>query len=126
MEFLKQLDEALLESPNAKITARLIRVGADVNYRTKYGDTALIRANPEQTKLLVEAAGVEAREYVNNHNDLGRTALMNAETAEQTKFLIDFGADVNATDMYENTALNYAKTIEQKKLLLDAGAKELI
>ena len=48
--------------------------------------------------------------------------LINAKTAEETKRLINAGADVNAKDWYGRTALMKACTAEQTKLLIDAGA----
>ena len=50
-------------------------------------------------------------------------ALLSATTPEQTKLLIDAGADVNAKDFCGRTALTFAKTSEQAKLLSNATKK---
>ncbi len=60
---------------------------------------------------------------VNEQNEYDRTALFYAQTAEQTKTLIEAGADVNIQDEDGCTAIVFAKNEEQKKLLLNAGAE---
>jgi len=65
---------------------------------------------------------LEAGADVNAKDKHGHTALMYAETAEQTKLLIEAGADVHAKDSDGRTALMWAKTAEQTKLLIEAGA----
>ena len=83
----------------------------------------------EADKMLLEAKTAEQTKLllekgadVNAKNKFGETALMRAKTAEQTKLLIDAGADVNAKDCDGETALMCAQTAEQTKLLLEKGA----
>lgn len=74
-------------------------------------------------KILKEVmAEVKAGADVNIKNDKGKTALMYAQTAEETYFFIKAGADVNATDNKGRTALMYAQGFLQTELLLKAGA----
>lgn len=56
-----------------------------------------------------------------NQKDLNEYLRL-SKTAERTRFLIEAGADVNATDYYGSTALMNAKSVEQVKLLDEAGA----
>lgn len=53
----------------------------------------------------------------------GNTALMSTQTTEQTKLLIEAGADANAKDNYGKTALDFAETKEQKEILANAMKK---
>lgn len=43
-------------------------------------------------------------------------------SVEQTRRLLDAGADVNKADGFGRTALHWAQSAEQTRLLLDAGA----
>lgn len=96
----------------------------------------------DEIKGLIEAgADINARDFV------GRTALMYARTAEQTKFFLEMGAAIEVAIMKEvepvekgvqprrravkeaemvavgkQSALMYVKTAEQAKLLIEAGA----
>ena len=56
--------------------------------------------------------------FIENFNK----AFINAETAEETKFMLKFISDINVTDSFGNTALIKAKTPEQTKLLIEASA----
>ena len=65
---------------------------------------------------------IEAGANVNTRDNRGRTALMFATNAKQTKSLIEAGADVNAQDEHGMTALMGARNEEQTKSLIEAGA----
>jgi ankyrin repeat protein len=65
---------------------------------------------------------IDAGADVNAKNYCGWTALMIAKNSEQTKLLIKGGVDVNVRDDLGRTALMVAKTAEQTKLLIEAGA----
>ena len=59
--------------------------------------------------------------FVNAANLYGETALMAANSPEQTALLLEAGANVDDVDEHGRTALMLAKSPETK-LLLDAGA----
>ena len=65
---------------------------------------------------------IDAGADVNARNIHGDTALMRAKTAEQTKLLIKAGANIKDTDIYGRTALMFAKSDEQTRLLVKAGS----
>ena len=50
------------------------------------------------------------------------TSSMQANTVEQTRLLLDAGADVNAKKNHGNTTLMLSQNEEQIKLLLESGA----
>lgn len=86
--------------------------------------TDLMRDEKDINKLKIKIANaINAGADINANNDMGLTPLTYAETVEQTKLLIELGADVNAkSDVMEWTPLMLAKTTEQAKLLVNAGA----
>lgn len=86
--------------------------------------TDLMRDEKDINKLKIKIANaINAGADINANNDMGLTPLTYAETVEQTKLLIERGADVNAkSDVMEWTPLMLAKTTEQAKLLVNAGA----
>jgi len=93
-----------LECVNALITA-----GADVNARSRLGDTALMYAttSTDCVKALI-AAGAD----VNAKTGKGWTALLSAVSKGNTdcvKALIAAGADINAQDDEGGTAFTWAK-----------------
>ena len=106
------------------IVARLLDAGADVNVRTKAGDTALSRAaasgNVEVAKMLLargaSVAGVD---------DLGRSPLVVTKNVQIVEALLSAGASVDTQDARGRTALMYAATrgdVAIAKLLLGAEA----
>ena len=103
------LDEGIINLKNIlycenEIQTRIyIKLGADVNITEKF--------------YKQEKYGYKIR--IQDH-DLD-TPLHNANTAEQTRLLLEAGADVNAKNRNGSTPLHYANTAEQAKLLIDAG-----
>jgi ankyrin repeat protein/cell wall assembly regulator SMI1 len=111
---------------NAEATAALIAAGTDVNNMDIIGFTPLCQAaligkatNIEVMRLLLDAgADIEAGK--------GSTPLMMASRSVQAmKYLLDRGANPNATRPTQGTALHVcidSKNIEGIKLLLSRGA----
>ena len=108
----------------------LIKLGADVNAKDKYGMTALMLAvrdnsNAEVIKILINAGA-----DVNAKHNYGWTALMWAahhnSNAEVIKALLNAGTDVNAKDNDGMTALMLAvennSNLEVIKSLINAKA----
>lgn len=86
--------------------------------------TDLMRNEKDINRLKIRIVkAINAGADINANNDMGLTPLTYAETVEQTKLLIELGADVNVkSDVMEWTPLMLAKTAEQAKLLVNAGA----
>ena len=65
---------------------------------------------------------IEAGADINARNEYGETPLMYTYSEEKTKALIEAGADVNVKDNFGKTALMRTFNVEQTKVLLEAGA----
>jgi ankyrin repeat protein len=91
--FLKEKhNEGLINAENSEQTKLFLILGADVNAKDKYGETALRSAKTaEQTRLLIEAGA-----DVNVTDKFGRTALTFANSVEQKNLLIEAGAVLGA------------------------------
>jgi ankyrin repeat protein len=81
-------------------------------------------------KPLIDKAKALKNKGVNAKDECGRTALMRAAhhgSADNVKTLLDMGADVNASDLWDVTALVMATARGRDDialLLREAGAKE--
>ena len=81
-------------------------------------------------KGLVDKAKALLNKGVNVKDECGRTALMRAAyhgSADNVKRLLDMGADVNASDLWDVTALIMATATGRDDIVLllrEAGAKE--
>jgi len=127
----------------AEQTKLLIDAGSDLHAKDIHGKTPLHYAKTAgQTKLLIEAskfsksskAGFENGnifkhldaqkycEYINARDCDEDTPLHCARTIEQTKLLIEAGADVNAKNFNGRTPLHFAKNVEHLKALLENGS----
>lgn len=129
---LSEADKMLLSAKTAEETKKALEMGANVNAKNRYKDTALMLAKTtEQTKLLLEAGSdpnLKDDEDCTALMEILRNAWIPAETKlEQTKLLIAAGADVNAKGRYfkrdwvDVTPLSFANK-EQFLILLEAGA----
>jgi len=110
---------------------RLLRAGADPDFRNRFGETALFYAAgsgwDEVIELLIEH-GADIRAIDSG----GVTPLMRAVGYGHTaaaRVLVDAGSDVNAIDDYHKVPVMFAANfgsaehaIESIKILLDAGA----
>ena len=114
---------------NPKVIETLIDKGANVNAKSKKGNTALFQAslnpNPKVIETLIDAgADVKAK---NNYGDTALMgALMSNKPFDTIKMLIDEGADVNDKNNEGTTALGLAvmgnNSPETIKMLIDEGA----
>ena len=107
---------------------KLIENGVDVNTKSEYGDTALMKAAEYgHTKILKRL--IENGADLNVKDRFGSTALMEAARrgcAEAVEDLIDHGADMNAKNDLGETVLMYATEgghITTAQLLIDHGAE---
>jgi ankyrin repeat protein/mono/diheme cytochrome c family protein len=105
----------------------LLKAAANVNVTNQAGVTALMRAATfeDKTRLLV-ANGAE----VNARSRIGNSAILLAArkpgNSRTVKFLLDRGADPNATNFFSATVLMAAVAaddIDTVRLLIDRGAK---
>jgi len=115
-----------IKKKNFKLTKLLLEVNdVNVNVKDNEGRTAfflcVLSSNCDEifeiSKLLLDSGA-----NVNDIDKYGKTALMYAQTVEQTRFLIENGADVNIKDNYGETPLMFTRSIEQTELLIGAGA----
>lgn len=104
----------------------VLKAGADVNARNKYGETALMRVDRADKMKLLLASGAD----INATDQEGNTVLMKVAenpqvTPEMIQMLLKSKADVNATNKRGWTALMKASELgytEIIKILLKAGA----
>lgn len=113
---------------NLGIARSLFEAGADINGKSKYGDTALTAStyfcHPNVSEFLIDhGADVNVQNY-----GYGSTPLMLATECNDiaiAKKIISKGADINAKNKKGQTALTTASikgNTEIAKALLDAGA----
>jgi len=104
----------------------LLKAGANVNATNQAGVTALMRAATFEDKtrwLVAHGAEVNARSRIGNSAIL--LAARKPGNSRTVKFLLDRGADANATNFFSATALMAAVAaddIDTVRLLLDRGA----
>ncbi len=76
----------------------------------------------EETKEKLQSGKVS----VNARESDGKTALMCAQTPEQTEFLLSSGAKTTLVDAYGRNALFHVKSPEQAEMLINAGPDALL
>ena len=111
---------------DADVLELLLKAGADVNATNKAGATALLRAATFEDKvrlLVAKGADVKAR------SSMGNSAMILAArkpgNSGTVKFLLDHGADPDATNAFNATVLMAAVAaddLDTVRLLLDRGA----
>lgn len=110
----------LFLAKDARETRRLLVKGADPNFCTNMGRTALCFAHsPRQAEVLLRA-GADI-----NGNDL-TSPLHHISDPETMLFLIDKGADVNKQDHFRQTPLFRVKSLACAEILVEHGAKKLL
>lgn len=117
---------------NSPAVNALLEAGANVDATTTTGITALMLAAYGASDPEVFSALLSGGANIDKVDDDGYTALMIAVEGreyvweyEVVELLVDAGADVNATNHFEETALMLAASIQPDyvELLLKAGAK---
>jgi len=132
-KIISKKDEMLInasENNNLALAKLLLKMGADVNAKDKYGNTPLIKAvlrfdsqSFELIKLLLEHGA-----DVNAKNEYKETALIIATADIRIniiKLLLEYGADVNNIDKFGDTPLKASilkKDTEITELLIKHGA----
>ena len=119
----------VLSMEDMKIMMALIKLGADVNIKNNFEETALHTAVCD-TPYEVVKAFIDAGADVNAKDEFGHTILHEASGfnshPEVIKLLINAGADVNARDKDGETPLMWAcfhnENIKIIQTLLDLGA----
>ena len=126
-EFKKENPDHEIFNPPYKLTffncktiedvKQCIKEEHDVNEMFLNRAPIFVCKNDEHMELLLDHGA-----DVNIENSIGQRPLLFAETAKQTRMLLEAGSDPNHADTTEGSiALFYARSIEQVKLLLDAG-----
>ena len=107
---------ALFLAESARETRKLLAEGADPNFCTHLGRTALCFArSPRQAEVLIRAgANIDG-------NDL-TSPLHHISDADTMRFLIGKGADVNKRDCFRATPLFRAKNRACAEILVEHGA----
>jgi ankyrin repeat protein len=98
---------ATYSSRNVEIVKRLIRGGADVNYRDSKLTSALMFAAAGGSEEIVQVL-IDAGAHVDDRSDTGCTALLFAASRKHVtviQVLLDSGANVNAKDKYGRSAV---------------------
>jgi ankyrin repeat protein/mono/diheme cytochrome c family protein len=104
----------------------LIKAGADVNATNQVGATVLLRAATSEDKvrlLVAKGADIKARSRMGNSPII--LAARKPGNSSTVRFLLDHGADPNATNAFSATALMAAAAaddLDTVRLLLDKGA----
>lgn len=96
----------------------LLKNGAKVNLKDKWGRTLLMKAYNSSTQKLLIQYGAK----VNLKDKRGRTALMQNSYDNASRILLKNNAKVNARDNEGKTALMYSSTSENSQVLIKYGA----
>ena len=103
---------------NVSLVKLFLEADADVNLKSKYGNTPLHATLKNSIiKILIKAGA-----NVNGKDINGCTPLCHQIKSKNTKLLIELGANVNARDNLEKTPLHYANERKEFEVLLKNGA----
>lgn len=91
----------------------IIKEGVDINFRNRYGQTALFFSNA--TRILINAGA-----HVDIKDNMGKTPLFLSDS-EKSKILIEYGANVNSKNRRGDTPIFIADR-KKMKVLIEAGA----
>ena len=106
---------ALCWTPEATpaMIGTLLKAGADIHARSKYGGTALIFAAGKNSNPVIIETLLKAGADVNARNEGGDTPLMRAARYNSNpaiiETLLEAGANAKAKDKEGKTAIDYAK-----------------
>lgn len=105
----------------------LLEAGADPNIKDNHNNTILHYLNSVGSRIKLIKVVLEYGKFnINSQNSKGETILHLSRTGEETKLLLDAGANPNIQDNNGNTPLHYGLTTYQIKLLLEAGGNVTI
>jgi len=112
--YLKKYDKSyylfnVCESGNEPIVRYLIKHGADINIKAKYGETPLFYACASGNENLVKYL-IELGADINEESKFGETPLIEAcrnGNEQLIKYLVEHGADINKENIYGETPLFY-------------------
>ncbi len=116
---------AIDDDARPELVRYLIHAGANINAKTKEGDTVLFSA-VDSVDSGVFAELLTAGADVNAANKNGETPLMRAVSRDKidiVQLLLDRGADVNAIDKNGESAWDKSSNARVDEMLLAAGAK---
>ena len=109
-----------------EIVRFLVRNGADVNIKDKYGGTVLHQVASQGKTAMAEIIIREGRADVNLKNRHQDSPLHVARNPMIVSLLNSSGGDVHARNNFGSTPLHLARDAEITRLLIDAGAKATV
>ena len=125
------IDEIRKPEPNLNLVGDLILLGANLDWQSSYGSTALHRCVYNNHSRILRML-IDAGADVNIQDEDGTTALHVCAYKNHSRILrmlIDAGADLNMQDNRGRTPLQYCvdwNHPEILRMLLDAGADKTI
>src|SRR5262249_42665871 len=107
-------------SGNLAVVRRILRAGADVNYRNKDGETALhfaaVKDSPEIARTLIQGgADLNLQAHRTKETPLHQAAIRGK--LEVVRELLEHGADCSVKALKGLTARQWAQRYKQKKIV---------